>query len=59
MTKAKTMIIKWDICCRIFGHKWDKSRKYDQLCKKCSKWRVLMYNKYHTIGENPYSWKIM
>lgn len=30
-----------NIVCRIFGHKWDRSNKYKQYCKrkKCSAFR--------------------
>jgi len=59
MRRAKIMRIKWNIYCKIFGHKWDKSDPYDQHCKRCPAERMLMYQKYHSAGENPYSWKIM
>ncbi len=57
--KAKTMKKEGNIICRIFGHKWDKSDDYKQPCKRCYMERWLMYNRYHSLGENPYSWKIL
>lgn len=48
------------IWCNIFGHKWDKSGKYEQGCmrKRCTAWRALYGVKYPGIGEAKYDWKV-
>jgi len=50
-----------NILCSVFGHKWDKSDKYRQNCKRkfCYVHRALMWNKYKTaIGEKAISWRV-
>jgi len=47
------------LLCLIFGHKWDKTDKYRQPCKRCSVHRDKMYSEHRSmIGEKSISWKI-
>lgn len=46
--------------CRCFGHKWDKTDKYRQPCKRCNAIRYKMIDRYkQIIGEKCIDWKIL
>jgi len=32
------------LLCRIFGHRWDKSNRYTQPCKRCKAMRMIYIN---------------
>ena len=51
-----------NIICKIFGHKWDKTDKYRQECKRnyCLATRYLAIDKIkHAFGEKCISWEII
>jgi hypothetical protein len=47
--------------CGIFGHKWDKSDRYNQPCKRrgCYASRYLHYKRFPMIGEAQIDWTIL
>jgi hypothetical protein len=50
-----------NIICKIFGHKWDETDKYEQDCKRkhCIAFRTLFEKPYPKIGESKYDWEII
>ncbi len=50
-----------NLVCYLFGHNWDKSKKYEQPCKRkgCLAYRTLMYSRFnHWKGKKAMSWRI-
>ena len=48
------------IFCRIFGHKWDKTEKYRQECKRCLAVRYRVVDKIkHAYGEKAIHWTVL
>lgn len=55
-------MFKTGLSCKIFGHKWDKTNKNEQPCKRhgCKKIRVLMFSRYKMMmGDKSINWKIL
>jgi lipoate-protein ligase A len=42
-----------NVICKIVGHKWDKSDKYKQQCKR----RYCFVTRWLTVGRQQYTWK--
>ena len=48
------------LLCRCFGHKWDKTDKYRQPCKRCTAIRYTVINQYkQAIGEKCVEWRVL
>lgn len=46
--------------CKLFGHKWDTSDKYEQNCTRsgCLVWRAVYEKKHPKFGEPVSGWEI-
>jgi hypothetical protein len=49
------------LICKILGHKWDTSDRYEQSCtrKGCLTYRTLVANRFPKIGEPAIEWRII
>lgn len=40
-----------NIICKIFGHKWQYTRTYIKICKRCQREEAVYMNRFPKIGE--------